>query len=53
LITQAELAGATSLSLNSTGTMLKRLSERGLIELGHRGKIICFPEPLRALVDHG
>ena len=51
LITQAELADAASLSLNSIGSMLKRLSERGLIELGRRGRIICFPETLRSFVD--
>jgi len=52
-VMQDELAGATNLSRNSTGTMLKRLEKRGLIELGHRGKIVCFPAALRAFVEQG
>ena len=50
-ITQDELAGAANLSRNSTGTMLKRLEKRGLIELGHRAKIVCFPAALRGFVE--
>ena len=50
-ITQDELAGAANLSRNSTGTMLKRLAARGLIELGHRANIVCFPATLRAFVE--
>jgi CRP/FNR family transcriptional regulator, cyclic AMP receptor protein len=50
-ITQEELAGAANLSRNSAGAILKRLSERGLVELGHRAKIVCFPTALRAFVE--
>jgi CRP-like cAMP-binding protein len=50
-ITQEELAGASNLSRNSTGTILSRLAARGLIELGHRGKIVCYPAALRAFVE--
>lgn len=52
-IMQDELAGAANLSRNSVGTMLKRMAARGLIELGHRGKIVCFPLALRAFVEQG
>jgi hypothetical protein len=31
--------------------MLKRLAARGLIELGHRANIVCFPATLRAFVE--
>jgi len=52
-IMQDELAGAANLSRNSVGTMLKRMAARGLIELGHRRKIVCFPLALRAFVERG
>jgi len=52
-IMQDELAGAANLSRNSAGTMLKRMATRGLVELGHRGKIICFPTAMRAFVEQG
>ncbi|WP_294539173.1 Crp/Fnr family transcriptional regulator [uncultured Rhodoblastus sp.] len=52
-IMQDELAGAANLSRNSAGTMLKRMAARGLVELGHRGKIVCFPAALRAFVEQG
>jgi hypothetical protein len=37
--------------VKTTGTMLKRLAARGLIELGHRANIVCFPATLRAFVE--
>jgi CRP-like cAMP-binding protein len=52
-IMQDELAGAANLSRNSVGTMLKRMAARGLVELGHRGKIVCYPLALRAFVEQG
>lgn len=52
-ITQDELAGAANLSRNSVGAILKQLAARGLVELGHRGKIVCDPLALRAFVERG
>jgi len=50
-LAQDELAGAANLSRNSTGTMLRRLGSRGLIELGYRGITVSNPSALRAFVD--
>jgi CRP-like cAMP-binding protein len=51
LITQDELAGAANLSRNSAGAILKRLAKLGLVEIGYRGKIVCYPPALRAFVE--
>lgn len=50
-IMQDELTAAVS--RNTAGTMLKRMATRGLIELGYRAKIVCFPAALRAFVESG
>jgi CRP/FNR family transcriptional regulator, cyclic AMP receptor protein len=52
-VTQDDLAGATNLSRNSVGTMLKKLKARGLVEPGYRGMTICLPKALRAFLDQG
>jgi CRP/FNR family cyclic AMP-dependent transcriptional regulator len=52
-LTQNELAGAANLSRNSVGTMVQRLENRGLIDLGYRGVTIRAPAALRAFVDEG
>lgn len=52
-LTQDELAGAANLSRNSVGAILRRLAERGLIELGRSRIIVNAPAALRAFVDAG
>ena len=47
-VTQDELAGAANLSRNSVGAIVQRLRARGLVELGHRGMVVCAPAGLRA-----
>lgn len=53
LLTQDALAGAANLSRNSVSTMLKRMAERGLIQLGYRGVTVLSPVALRKFVEHG
>ena len=50
-LTHDELAAAANLSRNTTGAMLRKLTARGLIELGYRGIIVRTPPALRAFVD--
>ena len=50
-ITQEELAGAANLSHSSVHGILKRLADRGLVELRYRGLQILDPIALRAFAD--
>jgi CRP-like cAMP-binding protein len=50
-LTQDELAAAANLSRNTTGTVLRKLAARGLVELGYRGMVVRAPSALRAFVD--
>ena len=50
-ITQEELAGAANLSHSSVHGILKRLADRGLVELRYRGLQILDPSALRAFAD--
>jgi CRP-like cAMP-binding protein len=50
-ITQEMLAAAAGLSRNSTGTALRKLMSRGLVELGYGGMTVCAPAALRAFVE--
>ena len=50
-VTQDELAAAAALSRNTVGAMLRKLADRGLIELGYRGIILHAPRTLRAFAD--
>ena len=52
-LTHDELAGAANLSRNSVGTILRRLANRGLIELGYRAVTLRASTALRALVEEG
>jgi CRP-like cAMP-binding protein len=52
-LTQDELAGAANMSRNSVGTMLKRLTARGLIAPGYRSMTVISPAALRAFVEKG
>ncbi len=50
-VTQTELAEATNLSRNATGTILRRLAAKGHIRTDYRGIVVCAPASLRQLVD--
>jgi CRP/FNR family cyclic AMP-dependent transcriptional regulator len=50
-ITQEELAGAANLSHSSVHGILKRLADRGLVELRYRGLQILDASGLRAFAD--
>ena len=52
-ITQEMLAAAAGLSRNSTGTALRKLMSRGLVEPGYGGIIVWAPAALRAFVESG
>ena len=52
-LTQDELAGAANMSRNSVGTMLKRLTKRGLITIGYRSITVCSPAAMRAFIENG
>ena len=52
-ITQEMLAAAAGLSRNSTGTALRKLMSRGLVEPGYGGITVWAPAALRAFVELG
>jgi CRP-like cAMP-binding protein len=50
-VTQDELAAAANLSRNSTGTILRRFSDQGLVRTAYRTITITAPDRLRALIE--
>jgi CRP-like cAMP-binding protein len=50
-VTQDELAAAANLSRNSAGTILRRLSDRGLVRTAYRTITVTAPDRLRALIE--
>ncbi len=52
-VTQSELAEASNLSRNATGTILRMLAAKGYIKTDYRGIVVCAPSRLRQLVEKG
>jgi CRP/FNR family cyclic AMP-dependent transcriptional regulator len=52
-VTQSELAEASNLSRNATGTILRKLAAKGYITTDYRGIVVCDPASLQRLVDEG
>ena len=53
VLSQEELAAMANVSRNTLGEVLRKLQERGLIELGYRAIVVRRPAALRKIVNAG